>query len=425
MALLMSPFFAVIAVAAARERAVALKGVLVMLLFTVAAILPITIRNYVITRRFIPLTVGLGIIMTQAIADYDFDMKYGLPKHPDLPMKEAEWYKRPDYSRHFLRPDGIERDNARVWRTLDVIKRHPGYYLSTVARRMDFMLRCDRQAGPDDWPFNTANPIWISKHTFFGHGSPESLTGREVLSRDRASLVEHLNPAQKGRVSLHTDESSGITAALLTASAEDDQQLLTVPSIEVNRRTDYVLTIDATVDEGSITALVTGDRENRELGSKTLGRPGEAVAEFDLPFASQDNTNVSMMLANDRPGQEACSIRIRSIRLIEIGSTPYSWSDHFRWAVRGLQRNLYATPAMRALWIIGLAVLLLVGRRQEALWVAAVPVYYLLFQSLLHTEYRYIIPIHYFLIAFAAVGLHTLVQMLVDAFRRVRGASRA
>jgi hypothetical protein len=423
--LLMSPFFAVISVAAARERREALKGALAMVLITAAAIAPITMRNYVITKRFIPLSVGLGVILMQAVADYDFDKKYGLPKlDPEVALKEAEWYNRPDYARHFLRPDGIERDNARLRRTLGVIGRHPAYYLSTVARRVDFMLRCDLPPGPDEWPFNTATPIWVSKHTMYGHGAPEQLTGRDVLSMDGKQLAERLNTGEEDRIALSTDEPSGTTTASLAASSGDDQELLRLPPIEVNPRTDYVISVDATVDEGSITAVVRGDRENRELRSKLLGRPGEDTG-LSLPFASQDNTRVGVTFANDRAGQEPCRLRIRSIKLIEIGSTPYSWTDHFRWAVRALQRNLYATLAMRALWIIGLGVLLLIGRRREALWIAAVPLYYVLFQSLLHTEYRYIIPMHYFLNIFAAIGLHTLVHVLRDAIRRVSGAARA
>jgi len=80
---------------------------------------------------------------------------------------------------------------------------------------------------------------------------------------------------------------------------------------------------------------------------------------------------------------------------------------------------------MRFLWVIGVGALLLVGRWRQVLWIAAVPLYFLSFQSLLHTEYRYIVPMHYFLFAFAAIGLYSLWQVASDAFNRVRLIRRA
>src|SRR6185295_18791286 len=77
--LFLSPFLALIAVAAARERKGAIRGALVMVLVTVATIAPVTIRNYLISGRFIPLSIGLGSTMMTAVGDYDFDKKYGLP----------------------------------------------------------------------------------------------------------------------------------------------------------------------------------------------------------------------------------------------------------------------------------------------------------------------------------------------------------
>jgi hypothetical protein len=166
--------------------------------------------------------------------------------------------------------------------------------------------------------------------------------------------------------------------------------------------------------------VVVGEREKRELTSKGIGPGSEPNPEVLLPFASQDNTSVSFTFGIDPEEQGPVGLRVRSLRLIEVGPTPFAWSDSFRWAFRGLQRNVYRTPGMRLLWMIGLVALLLVGRWRLALWIAAVPLYFLIFQSLLHTEYRYIIPMHYFLFAFAAIGVYSLMQVAGDAFNRVR-----
>ena len=423
--LFLSPFLAVIAVVAARERKAAFTGALAMVLITVATIAPVTIRNYLISGRFIPLSIGLGSTLMTAVGDYDFDKKYGLPGvDPEIAKKEAEWYNRPDYAMHFLRPDGIERDNARVWRTLDVIARHPGFYLSTVVRRMEFMLRYDLPPGPDDWPFNTATPVYVSKYALFGHGPAGTLSGAEVLEIDANGLVERVRVAGTGHAALEED-STGTTFAVLTPSPRNEKRLLKISSLEVNKRTDYVLSAEVAMDAGSAKVVVAGDPGSRELASNGIGSGSELSGEFRLPFASQENRRVSITLALDPPEQDSARLGIRSLRLIEVGPTPFGWSDSFRWAFRGLQRNLYRTPAMRLLWVIGLGALLLVGRWREALWIAAVPLYFLSFQSLLHTEYRYIITMHYFLFAFAAIGLYSLWQAASDAFNRVRLIRRA
>jgi hypothetical protein len=84
---------------------------------------------------------------------------------------------------------------------------------------------------------------------------------------------------------------------------------------------------------------------------------------------------------------------------------------------------------MLALILAG-AVMLALSRQWRALVVVfAVPVYYLGAQSVLSTEYRYILAIHYFVFILAAVSLCTVVswsyQLAVRLWGRIRkrGAS--
>jgi hypothetical protein len=62
--------------------------------------------------------------------------------------------------------------------------------------------------------------------------------------------------------------------------------------------------------------------------------------------------------------------------------------------------------------------LALAGRTRALLMLLAVPAYYLLVQSAFHTEYRYILAIHYFLFVMAAVVFYCAGILVV------RGASR-
>jgi hypothetical protein len=75
-----------------------------------------------------------------------------------------------------------------------------------------------------------------------------------------------------------------------------------------------------------------------------------------------------------------------------------------RLLIHGLQ-GLWWTPAFRALTLVGAGALWLAGRRQELVLFLAVPLYYFVVQSALHTEYRYCLPLHYFLFPLIGYGL--------------------
>jgi hypothetical protein len=67
---------------------------------------------------------------------------------------------------------------------------------------------------------------------------------------------------------------------------------------------------------------------------------------------------------------------------------------------RAVQRLIKETGLLFAL--IGLVILLFVSLRRTLL-VMIVPLYYLLFQSVIHTEFRYTLAIRYFFMILAAI----------------------
>lgn len=88
---------------------------------------------------------------------------------------------------------------------------------------------------------------------------------------------------------------------------------------------------------------------------------------------------------------------------IASDSSTWSFGERLSWmrpAVRALQRAVKET-AQPFIFLGIVAVCFLSWRR--ALWVMMVPLYYLLIQSLMHTEVRYTLPMRYFLFIFAAV----------------------
>jgi hypothetical protein len=85
---------------------------------------------------------------------------------------------------------------------------------------------------------------------------------------------------------------------------------------------------------------------------------------------------------------------------------------------------------MVALVIAGVILLALARHRRSLVILLAVPVYFLCTQSALHTEYRYILSIHYFLFIMAGVTLYcvgaavgqTLTRIIRNTHLRSRSA---
>lgn len=78
-------------------------------------------------------------------------------------------------------------------------------------------------------------------------------------------------------------------------------------------------------------------------------------------------------------------------------------AKHLSWLrvpARAVQRM--ARQTMIYFILLG-AVAIFMASRRRALWILIVPLYYLIFQSAMHTEFRYALAMHYFLFVFAAV----------------------
>jgi hypothetical protein len=108
-------------------------------------IAPLTLRNRIVFKRFVPVSLGSGVTMLEGIADYDRKGEFGLPQTDmEVLQQEARDYGRADYAGSLYNPDGIERERARAARGLAVIRAHPFWFASVMARRAASMLRMER-----------------------------------------------------------------------------------------------------------------------------------------------------------------------------------------------------------------------------------------------------------------------------------------
>ena len=87
-----------------------------------------------------------------------------------------------------------------------------------------------------------------------------------------------------------------------------------------------------------------------------------------------------------------------------------------RPVVRGLQR--ITKEAMLGFIILG-AIILFAASWRRALFISIVPLYYFLFQSAMHTEFRYTLPMQYFVFVFAAVAWVLVGVCVSRAVRRI------
>jgi len=92
---------------------------------------------------------------------------------------------------------------------------------------------------------------------------------------------------------------------------------------------------------------------------------------------------------------------------LRLAATDSGGSSLLQWPLRIVQR-LFITALFLPLTLIGAGSLLYWRQFQTLALLLAVPCYYFCTQSALHTEYRYVLVIHYFLFVLAAVAIYTI-----------------
>jgi hypothetical protein len=402
-------------------------------------ITPITIRNWIVYHRFIPLSIGSGVTLITGIADYDTEGKFGFPKLDwGVQTQEAEMYGLPEYARNLEDPDGIERDRARFARGLAVVRSNPIWFGHVMLRRAGFMLRYN-DSSPHDWPFNTAivpiisaepsprrslqitnnmEPIWIN--------SPYDLASRgKILSRDAKVSIDDANQ------SLH----------IAGDGSEYGDQILS-ENITVQKHTDHVLAISLKAKQGEVAVKVMSidnrvalasaninsfvetsailERRKKKKGGILRGEPDatdQQIQVIQIPFASGNRTAVCIAFSNNGASAQSPELRINEARIFAVGATPYLWTYYPRLLIRSIQKKLFTTPAMLSLVVAGIVFLAVASGRRVLSVLLIVPVYYLSVQSALHTEYRYVLAIHYFLFIISAFSIYCIANLVKKGLR--------
>ncbi len=433
-------FFLAVAVFFTTERRKRVLHSLALVAAMIITISPITLRNYIAYDRFIPLSLGAGITMAEGIADFDTEDRFGMPISDEaVKYKDAEWHNRPDYAENIWTPDGVERDRERFRRGLDVIRREPLWYAGIVLRRAASMFRYNDSLPAGYRYFSSRAPI-ISLEPPFGHAIGGQQRVDATWSVAPTELIE-----QGERVAPLAGVALSEEGGLLEIEGDDSvygDQFISAP-IAVDKNSDYLLTVEYTGEQGKTAAKVTSpDRhitlssflisEQEAGGGKKRGRrasregDAEAMRIARLPFSSGDRTEVRLVVSNN--GVPRAALAVGRAELVALGPTPHLWTRPLRVLARGVERNLYTTGRMVPLVFIGIALIALAGRRAALISLLSVPAYYLMVQSAFHTEYRYIITIHYLLFIMSAITLWVAGGLIGRAmgwtFDRVTGSFR-
>jgi hypothetical protein len=99
-------------------------------------------------------------------------------------------------------------------------------------------------------------------------------------------------------------------------------------------------------------------------------------------------------------------LRLERTPLRLAPATSGTWSL-LPWPLQTVQK-LFITALFLPLTFVGAGILIYRRQYQTLAILLAVPFYYFCTQSALHTEYRYVLVIHYFLFLLSAVAVYTI-----------------
>ena len=404
--LLMAPFLCLfIPVLFPREKW--LRYSVLMVAAAVLAVLPITIRNTLVFKSFIPLTLGTGTNLIEGIADYDPEKRFGLEQYDhEVSRQESILYGRQDYAEDLYRPDGIARERLRVGRAWAVIKGNKIWFMGVMARRAGKMLTYERVAIISTEP-SVTNSLDTNNAELSWRGAPQD------LFPDMADI---------GQITLPPDRQT------FQITADADRIAIPLSTIKVQPQSDYLLTIRVRRVAGKIVINIIRSDNGRTVASATVPDSLDPTAPKDgefsvlsLPFVNSDANQLTIVVAGGDHDSSGNTIEMGPIDLHRLGPASYLWTRYPRVLVKTLQK-FYTTGWMLPLTLLGVGLLGL-ARRFDALAIAcAVPLYFLGTHAPLHLELRYILPIHYFWAMLVATSLYLL---SITAGHLFLGARRA
>ena len=369
------------------------------------AIAPITIKNAIVFHRFIPLSLGSGQTLLEGLADYDPKGTLNIPNTDlGLSRQEAQWYGRPDYAGQLFGEDGIERDRMRVARGVAVIRSHPIWFAGVMGRRSLASTRLD--------PVPVLQPETPVTHRLDDGGAKIAWEKNpsELFSTGSHSPRATFTVVENGWLRIESDDTTYAN------------QLLS-ESIGVVRYHDYVFKLPFKLEQQRAVVKITDSSGRNVLAStivdvsEGLSPPDQPVNQLAIPFVSANNSEVRMSIAN--VASQRGTMLLGNAQLFDLGPSSLNWLRYVRMPLRLVQR-LFTTAWTLPFVVIGIVLLIRQRRLQDLALLLVVPTYYLLVQSALHTERRYVYVIHFFFLVLVSVALCEIANLLWGFIRKSR-----
>lgn len=431
---LLLPLFLAVIVPLFFTRGKRLRHIVALVGGALASILPVTIRNYLAFKTLIPLSLSAGITLVVGIGLFDKEHNFGLPATDiGVTQWEARLYNRPDYLCGRFVPDGVLRERLRMAQGMAVIRAHPFWFLSVMAHRATDMMRLARveliaaePATSHSLDVRNARPLRSLTPAEIYQGAstaPElSLVNIKALQKAEVPAVD-CGPYQSPmefEVNEWNSSAGVVSEQALQFAGKATTTLWTSPPLAVNRSNDYLLRLPLRIQKGSVIIEIV-DASGGAVLARTpivhavnwaeLSAEQQPFRAVEKPFAALDANQVVVVVTNgDRRPAELIA-DVGNLEIFALGPSAHVWTRYPRAVIRFIQK-LFLTAVFLPLILIGSATLI-ASRRWPALallWV--VPVYYMCVQSALWTEFRYTLPMYYFLFIQAALGINIAAQTL-------------
>jgi hypothetical protein len=134
-----------------------------------------------------------------------------------------------------------------------------------------------------------------------------------------------------------------------------------------------------------------------------------------LPFVANSNQPVQVVFSNEASNPPNPLVKVGPIKLFELGPARWLWTRYPRLLVHGIQK-IFLTAVILPLAMVGLALLIIKKQRKPLIILAVVPVYFFCVQSIVHTEYRYVLAVDYFLFALAGVAVAWAINLVKTGY---------
>lgn len=371
---LLLPLFLAGTAALLVERPKRLRAAAAVIAGALLLIAPITIKNALVYHRFVPLSLGAGQTLVEGIADYDEGGRFNIP-NTDLGLmrQEALWYGKPEYAQLLFGRDGIERDRMRLGRGFAVIRSNPFWFASVMTRRGIASTRLE--------------PVPV-------------LASESPVSHDLTSVD-----------TVWTHEGWGLIRGDETKNGMQRSSEV----IDVITGADYVFYVPLKLEQGRVQVKVTNATGDRVLASQGVdlvegvSAQDQPLLNLAIPFVSGDESGVRLNIANFASPHPV--VTLGPSKLVELGPSSRQWLRYVRIPIGFVQR-IFKTAWILPLVVVGLVLLIRKRQWRTLAIILTVPAYYLVVQSVLHTERRYVYVIHFFFLILVGVTLSWLVSLL-------------